>query len=332
MAYNHKKRLNKKAEAAPQNREQALQEYNKDWGHTLPESIPNYNGLLGETRGEGTPDPDETIEALMDQPRKEATDADGRTTEGQLDKRESYIPHRDAKHYDQSPMPPINALSGAADAKYQKAFAEASKGGERRCLDKDPGSQMDGPKTKVVKNVPESGSQLQNHPSRFASGARSRMILATLRDADRVLFDIYYRAAVENRELTAQEKRIEAQITSDKKAVLANFGQMDPNVDPNGVHPAPAGEAPPGGMPTTDPNHPVGHVNSEFYPQPSADPLGEPEGEVAIDDALIEQMLGGTPPGGIGGEDLASPDFANIHQQEQQEIEFDPLEDDQPRF
>jgi hypothetical protein len=376
MAYNHKKRLQKKAESSPQNREQSLQEYNKDWGNSLPESITNYNGLLGKTRGEGTSDPDQTIEALMDKPRKEASDSDSRTTEGQLDKRESYQTHRDAEHYDASPMLPINALAGASDAKFHKEYAKVSKGGDDRLLDRDPGSQMSGPKTKVVKNVPESGSQLQNHPSRFAQSPRGRMILATLQDADKVLFDIYYRAASEKRELTDLEKKIEAQMTSDKKAVLAQFNPQPPQPVPQQQHSQrPPQQAPgsptdvPGAVPPSDPRHPHGDVNSEFYPKTEGDPFAEP---TDIDEALIEQMLGGTPTGGVdgfydptqepseleknrrddleykelkalqnrqyGGEDIDSPDFENIHNQERQEIEFDPMDEhpqprnEQPRF
>lgn len=346
MAYNHKKRLQKNAEASPQNREQALQEYNKDWSNSLPKSIPNYNGLLNDTRGEGASNPDQTIEALMDKPRKEASEADGRTTEGQLDKRDSYQVHRDAEHYDKSPMPPINALSGASDARFHQDYAKASKGGDARFLDRDPGSQMDGTKTKVVKNVPDSGSQIQNSPSRFSSG-EDKAVFATLLDSDRILFDIYYKAASENREMTEQEKQIEAKISADKIAVLAKVAQQQPPMPPPVPH-APSQKTAPGQqtvpglpgapqnqVPPSDPKHPHGDVNSEFFPQP------EGQDDSHMDEAMIDHLLGITPRGGVGGEDLANPGFANIHDQERQEIEFDPMDSEdglpqhgnhQPRF
>lgn len=351
MSYNRSKRIQKKADA-PLMQEKALQDYNKDWGHSLPESIPNYNGLLGENRGEGTSNPDQTVEALMDKARKEANNPDGRTTEGQLDKRKSYQVHRDADHYDESPMMPINALAGSYDSKFHKDYAKAAKGEAREYLDKDPGSQMDGPVTKVPTNMPLEGSQLNNQPSRFkgAQSERSLAILASLQDSDQILFNIYFKAASENRELNSKEQSVVAQISSDKKKILAQVGRIDPR------HPAPAPAqparpaapaAPPSGtaapqptaapaVPPSDPAHPHGDVHSEFYPNQMP---GAPN-DGSIDDALISELLGEpaapqnngvTPRGGIGGEDLNNPDFANIHHQERQEIGIHD-DEEEPRF
>lgn len=338
MTYNHKKSITKIAESSPQNKEGSLEAYNKKWKNILPESIPNYNGLLSESRGSS--EPDQTIEALMNKTRKEASDADGRTTEGQMDKRESYQVHRDSEHNDKSPMPPINALSGTYDAKFQEAYGKKSKSVARKYLDKNPGSQMDGPVTKVPANMPESGSQINNNPSRFLDSKNSEASDALI-VADRSLFEIYYKAASENRDLTLSEKKIESKIIDDKKIILANLGQpvipgTNPQQDLGGLPP----QSTPGDVHLEDPSnphHPHGSVHSEFYPQSmpgentAADPLGENQNESDIDDDLINQLLngvhGGTPPGGIGGEDINNPHYKNIHMQEQQDIQNDPLEE-----
>ena len=340
MSYNRKK-MQKNAEASPVNREQSLQEYNKNWKNTLPESIPNYNGLLDETRTGGVEGSPQTTEAQMDAPRKESEDANGRITEGQMDKRDSYIKHRQADHYDQSPMMPINAVSGALDSKFHKEYSKASKGGESRLLDKDPGSQMDGPATKVNRNVPSSGTQLQNLPSRFYDGDAGRAIMASLRDSDFALFNLYYAAAAENRNLTAAEKVAETKLAHIKKMILSQIKSPLPtnagdpnavqNIDPN---------APP--VPPSDPLHPHGDINSEFYPQKipggQVDPLGESSEDTGVDDDIINHLLGINQPNeGVGVEDINHPNYAGQHLQERQEIEFDPFSDDdaqdgQPRF
>ena len=316
MAFNMK-RL-KTAEKTPLGKEKSLNEYNKEWSNTIDkEAIPNLDGLLQKSRGEGNTDADETLEAQMDKPRNSAADNRNAIIESQIEKRKSWFPHRQADHYDNSTMMPINALSEAQDARYRKAYSDASLPQDKRLLDKNPGSQMEGPKTKVPGNVPDSGSQLNNQSANFDE------IKSMLKSADAALFGIFYKAAAASRDLTQQEQLMVDRISGHKRNILAQMA---------GGSPAPQVPQPV----ASDPTHPNGDPQSEFYPiegnqhpqataLPHSDHLTpnlQPEG----DDVIIDQMLNGTPAKGVGGEDTASPDFANIHQQEQQEIEQNPFD------
>ena len=85
--------------------------------------------------------------------------------------------------------------------------------------------QMIGKPTKIDKNV--SNSQLQNQEDRYtgltdATNAKfDKMVLASLKDADAMLFHIYATASSENRKLNDKEKQMVIDIDSGKHRILA---------------------------------------------------------------------------------------------------------------
>ena len=361
MAFNLNKKLKKQAqaisaEATPQTHEKMLEKYNKDYGNSVtdPESV---QGLLSECRGEGQgEDLDVVTESQMDDPHGDSHDHRDETTEAQIDNQDSNFPHRQAG-IDDVIMKPIDALAEAQDDKRRKSYNRADKKGSKRpLLDKNVGKQLSGTKTKVPSNVPSSGSQLQNHPDRFtnlASSEKNQTLLAAMRDADSILFAMHYRAKMTGRDLNEEEKRIEAQITADKKQILsqsylqpqqggAGFSNEVPAGPPHVGVPAPGkapGAPPQAGAPVSgkpefatmdqmrnmnddfeidmgDPNDPNGNVNSEFYPtRPTDNSVGN-QNQDAADQSIIDELLN-------HNEDINHPNFGNVHNQERQEIGMD---------
>lgn len=311
------------SEQSPLGKEKSLNEYNSDWSNTIDkEAIPSLDGLLGKIRGEGNSGADETVEAQMDATRNAAEDNKSVTTEAQIEKRDSWFPHRQADHYDKSPMMPINALAEARDAEYRKAYNKASLSQEKRALDKNPGSQMEGPKTKVSINVPQSGSQLNNQTTNF------EIARASLKSLDAALFGIFYKAAVAKRETTAQEKQMIDRISAHKKTLVAQLVDSNPQQPQQPPMPGQQPQVP------SDPAHPHGDPQSEFYPiDTNQHPQGgsSPHSDGGEDDVIIDQLLGGmddTPKGGIGGEDINHPNYGHVQDSEHQDIAQDLLDDD----
>jgi hypothetical protein len=87
--------------------------------------------------------------------------------------------------------------------------------------DKYVGMQLEEEMTKVDNNIPSSASQLQNNPDRFQNEKINKMVMASLGDADAMLFHIYATAAKENRNLTDIEEQQIADINSGKIRLLA---------------------------------------------------------------------------------------------------------------
>jgi hypothetical protein len=248
--FNFSKRNNKMQKIAESaSYPQMLSEQNAERGYTLDDSTPNINGLLDTLRG-GSED-SKTVEGSLNSSRGNMPSD---ITEKQLDKRESYVVHRTDKN-DSVKIKPMDALAEAYDQKYRKAFADAEEGGDTSFWDKFVGEQLLGEKTKVHRNVPSSGSQLQNHPDRFTSlkGQPSSpiatdnfssftkedkvkpMVMAQaeerLKSADAMLFHIYYMASKQDRSLTAKEHKAIESISAVKRAILAQA--IDPTVPGN---------------------------------------------------------------------------------------------------
>lgn len=293
-----KKNLEKKAQAisaedTPEVFNKRLESYNKDLDLSV-ESPENISGMMSDHRKEGQgEDLDRVTENQMTSYKKPGggsvqSGVEDSILEKRLDKRDSNYPHRQ-DNIDDATMKPIDALAEAQDTTRREALQKKNeKGKNRPLLDKDPGSQMlDGPHHNIPARVPDSGSQLPNHSSRFtnilSSSEKGKEVLASLRDADSILFHMYYKAAQDGRELSEAEKKVEDQISEDKKNIIAQF-------------------------------------NDEF--ELNFEDEEPPAEEKPTDDFIIDQLLNSEPVGGIAGEDLASPDFKNVHERELQEIDY----------
>jgi len=225
--------------------------------------VPNFNTMLDKDRRpiEGTV---VTHEAMLDEKRKKAAIQD-KVTEGALEEVDSSLyPHRQFKDgEDNYQVSPINALSQINDSKFREAFSEANTGSDTDFWDKYVGDQLDGPITKVPTNITNKGSQLQNNPERFgknknlpsdpsaiinrdnfgagvdvspmAGSAKGKkgLTLASLNNADKLLFGIYLKASQESRNLNEEEQDIVNGINRDKKAMLLSLAQVNPLPMPN---------------------------------------------------------------------------------------------------
>jgi hypothetical protein len=117
---------------------------------------------------------------------------------------------------------PINALTQSFCDEKEKAYKKAEN--EKRDTafwDKYVGVQMESEVTKVKKNIPGAASQLQNNPNRFKGKDITKMVMASLKDADALLFHIYATAEKEKRELNDTEKQQINDINSNKIRILS---------------------------------------------------------------------------------------------------------------
>jgi len=127
----------------------------------------------------------------------------------------------------------INLASEAYDIKHNEAYkkAEDKEKNETEFWDKYLGTEIQGEKTTVHNNVTK--TQLENAPDRFKGLDTDvnkvinykvpKMVQASLRDADAMLFHIYASARKENRELSAQEKQMVIDINSGKDRYLREY-------------------------------------------------------------------------------------------------------------
>ena len=225
--------------------------------------VSNYDVYLDDTR-KSTEEKAVTHEAMLDEARKRASVSD-KITEGSLEDVDSKLyPHRQFKNgEDDYQVSPIDATSQAFDSKFRDAFSKANKDSDTAFWDKYVGDQLDDKQNKVSSNVPDSGSQLQNNPARFgkldnlpidpkasknrdkrsteidvkpmhgfAGGEKGlKMAVASLKDADGLLFGIYFKAAKENRELNSYEKELVNGINKDKSNILLALAQVDDKIN-----------------------------------------------------------------------------------------------------
>jgi len=271
MAFNLKKNAqNKNKIILPT--ETKLQNNNDKLNLSLKQdkTVSHYDALLDKDRRpyNGTV---VTHEAMLDEVRKKA-DSPEKTTEGRLEDVDSPLfPHRQfANGEDKYQVAPVNAMTHAFDRKYRDAFSKVNKGADTAFWDKYVGDQLDGKMTKVPSNLPQSGSQLHDNPERFgklknipldpsaivnrknfdvgleispmhgfASGEKGitiaediRVSLASIKNADSLLFGIYLKAAKENREITDIEKEIIDGINKDKSSLMISLAQNSPLIPP----------------------------------------------------------------------------------------------------
>lgn len=226
---------------------QMLSDQNKERNLTLGDSTPNLNGLLDSVRRDQSAD--QVHEANLKESRDSSFKADG-VTESQLGSRKSYVVHRTDKS-ENVHMKPMDALSEAYDQKFRKAYSEAEEDGDTKFWDKFVGDQMLSDTTKISGNVPDIGNQLSNNPERFESlkgqpsnslatdnfssytkrdNIKPMTMASSLKDADAMLFSIYYRAASQNRDVNKREQDLIEAISAEKRVLLA---QLDPSMDPS---------------------------------------------------------------------------------------------------
>jgi hypothetical protein len=167
-----------------------------------------------------TKDKDNTVpfNKQLDAARKDSKE-DPQITEASMDKKEVSFGEKT------NGVSAINAMSQKLDDEKAKAFKKAEDAVKKETLfwDKYVGVQMETPVTKVPKNIPAAASQLPNNPERFKGEEVDKMVMASLRDADAMLFHIYATAGKEGRSLTKEEEQQIVDINSGKMRVLAQF-------------------------------------------------------------------------------------------------------------
>jgi hypothetical protein len=127
---------------------------------------------------------------------------------------------------------PINVKSEELNQKKQEDFKKAENAAktETEFWDKYVGVQLEGEgmPTKVKKNIPESASQLGNHPDRFKGENIEKLVMASIdsiKDADAMLFHIYATAAKQDRDLNSTEKQQITDINSGKMRIMSQMAQ-----------------------------------------------------------------------------------------------------------
>lgn len=162
--------------------------------------------------------------------------------EKSLDGKKLYNDKRYPNSYETSMNHASNRVAEAHDQKRLREFKEEQEKGTQPDVGKDPGSQIIGKKTKVVKNKQD--SQLQNHPDRMKGMDKKmpiesdyqsnlsalkkkesikQMVMASIKDADAMLFHIFAKASSESRELKDSEYQMINDINSSKARALRFF-------------------------------------------------------------------------------------------------------------
>jgi len=216
----------------------------------------NYNKMLGESNKEmNLSSPDTNTEVNLEiNPRSSRKNADNELLyEGQLNKSRTKLPeatiaetslNNSPKVYNDkrldiwdTPITVPNLLSETYDQKKEEDLkkAESEQKRDTEFWDKYVGLQMEGPETTIINNVQK--SQLENEPSRFRKMNKIspigpelidkdkfyKMVTASLKDADAVLFHIYATAEKENRKLNLKEEKMINDINNDKIKIISQL-------------------------------------------------------------------------------------------------------------
>lgn len=268
MSFNLKKAQNINNSVVPQSK--AILENTEKHKLSLEDKgyVPSYNALLESDR---RPHEDgfKTQEARLDEVRKKSSVSE-KTTQGALsDSKSKLYPHRQFDDgSDKYSVTPLAMASEAYDRKWRDAFSKANKGADTKFWDEFVGQQLDGEVTKVNRNIPERGSQLQNSPERF-SGLENlpinedaeknrenfgkkvnvdlmhgfsdknkalKMAISSLKEADKLLLGVYLKVYSEKRAMSSVEKELVEGINKDKANLLMSLAQVNPMdpVDPVG--------------------------------------------------------------------------------------------------
>jgi hypothetical protein len=124
----------------------------------------------------------------------------------------------------------INEKTEEYNQKHLEEFKKAENDSKKDTSfwDKYVGVQLEGEgmPTKVDNNVPASASQLPNNPERFEGKEIKKMVMASLKDADAMLFNIYANAHKENRAVKEEEKQQIIDINSSKIRLIDKLSQV----------------------------------------------------------------------------------------------------------
>lgn len=211
--------------ASVETNETRLKKQRDSYDASLPEVTGNLNDLLSEDRKDDKGD--KTHEGQLEKVRKAEVD---RTTDGQLEHHKSADFGRKNTEKIVHQGLPINNLALAREQEQIKAYKKVSvKKTDTELWDKFVGEQLDGKSTKQIEN--NAKSQLHNHVDRVKpltvdnvkdNKKLKEMVMASLKDADAMLFHIYSTAA--GRDLTKEEKSLVDGINADKVKIMAALG------------------------------------------------------------------------------------------------------------
>ncbi len=158
------------------------------------------------------------------------TETEPSITEASMDQKEV-----DFKSKDKKQVMDINVESQDYDNKKTEAFKNAEGKKDTAFWDKYVGVQLegDGQPTKVKNNIPGSASQLQNNPARFKGKNVEKMVMASVKDADAMLFHIFAKAAKLNRDITDNEKQQVIDINAGKIRILSYLSNKPHSISPD---------------------------------------------------------------------------------------------------
>ena len=227
-----------------------LVDQQEELGESIGSDTDSYQGILGDTRGEGQGENlDIVMEGQMSSNALGSHTNDNSqpvTTEGQMSAaKDSYIPHRDPNE-DDHVMKPMDALAEAHHQKYRQAYLAIDDDGETEFWDKQLGVQQHRDYPKKTTADPAAASQLSNRPERFESLASQptevdvdtnaanadkkdkvkKLQAASIKDIDKALFDIFYKAASEERELTDDEADDVIEMSHVKASMLSEIQKI----------------------------------------------------------------------------------------------------------
>lgn len=235
--FNLKKHSSKADMSQPYSKRLSTQNEERKYAIDPSKKSDTIQKMLSSDREDGTNKASSTIENMMTDSR---TDIESTISETQIDKRESYIPHRQHKGESRGTIKPNDLLAESYDQKYYERFASKQDAEDTAFWDKQIGVQLSGEKTTIVSQVPAKGSQLQNHPDRFKSikresdhvdpadidqvvkNDREMKSASKLMELDKSIFNIYYKAAKSDRKLTSEEEKAIASISEEKVKILSS--------------------------------------------------------------------------------------------------------------
>jgi hypothetical protein len=171
---------------------------------------------------------DNTVPFNVQLEAERKNEKDPEITEASMDQKEVDFNSKDKKQ-----VMDINVETQDYDNKKTEAFKNAEGKKDTAFWDKYVGVQLetsDRP-LKVKNNIPGSSSQLQNNPERFKGKNVDKMVMASVKDADAMLFHIFAKAAKAGRDLTADEKQQVTDINAGKMRILSYLAGTPHAVD-----------------------------------------------------------------------------------------------------
>jgi hypothetical protein len=136
----------------------------------------------------------------------------------------------DFKSSDKKQVMDINIETKKHSDKQSKAFKKEIDivEAETEFWDKYVGIQLERPMKNIDNIIPNSASQLQNAEGRIDGDKINKMVMASLKDADSMLFHIYATAFKEERGLTDTEQQQVIDINGGKMRILAENNMIMP--------------------------------------------------------------------------------------------------------